>query len=428
MSKPFFSSLVIMCCALVLASNCLATENVLSLQPLLTNTNIRNNDQYPILDQVIKQADKYRVQIIYTQIDRNAQNQPRLTGYQFELNEQQYFYPASTVKLPIALLALEWLQQHTQYGVNTKTTMLTDSSSATLTAQLADPSTANGLPNIEHYIKKLLLVSDNDASNRLYELLGQDYINKSLAAKGIHNTVINHRLSIPLTSSENRTYNPIRFVDNSNKILYQLPQRHSTTIYRNDTKPKIGQAYFADGKLINQPMDFTDKNRFSLSDFDSTIKRIVFPQLFSANQRFNISAEQRKFMLKYMSMLPAMSIEPKYDVKQYPDNYSKFVMFGGNPQSIPKHIKIFNKTGWSYGHVIDGAYIVDSINNVEFFLTAVVYANENATLNDDNYQIEQIALPFLNQLGNFLYQLELTRTKQHAPDLTEIIQITNKTD
>src|SRR5690606_6675904 len=125
-----FCSRLIMCCAIVLASDCFASENALTLQPLLTNTHINANDQYPILDLVIKHADKYRVQIIYTQIDRNEQNQPSLTRYQFGLNDQQYFYPASTVKLPIALLALEWLQQHAQYGISATTTMLTDSSRA----------------------------------------------------------------------------------------------------------------------------------------------------------------------------------------------------------------------------------------------------------------------------------------------------------
>ncbi|MDP9231009.1 MAG: glycoside hydrolase family 9 protein, partial [Bacteroidota bacterium] len=40
---------------------------------------------------------------------------------------------------------------------------------------------ANGFPSIAQYIKKIFLVSDNDAYNRLYEFLGQQTINDKLA-------------------------------------------------------------------------------------------------------------------------------------------------------------------------------------------------------------------------------------------------------
>lgn len=407
-------------CALLLSpffvNPCLADDTFYPLLPLLKDTALT----YPILNHVVQQQTKYKLQIIYTQVDRDHDNQPTLTTYQLGLNEQNYFYPASTVKLPISLLALEWLEQHKASGISATTTMLTDSASAEQTIQDSDLSNSKGVPNIAHYIKKILLVSDNDASNRLYELLGQDYINNALAAKGLPNTLITHRLSLPFTPEQNRSYNPIRFVDDNNKVLFQLPARTSTKQYLNSDKPVIGKAYIAAGKMVHRPMDFSDKNRLSLTDFDGIIKRIVFPELYPVHQRFNISKQQRDFVLRYMSMLPPSSIEPKYDAIAFPPNYSKFLMFGGVNQNVPDHIKIFNKTGWAYGHVIDGAYIVDVKNQIEFFLSAVVYANDNEVLNDDNYQVEEIALPLLNQLGNFLYQLELKRHRKYKPVLSSI--------
>lgn len=407
-------------CALLLspifANSSLADDASFPLLPLLKDAALT----YPILNHVVQQQTKYKLQVIYTQIDRDSDGQPILTTYQLGLNDQQYFYPASTVKLPISLLALEWLEQHKGSGISATTTMLTDSASAEQTIQHSDLSNSKRVPNIAHYIKKILLVSDNDASNRLYELLGQDYINNALAAKGLPNSLITHRLSLPLTPEQNRSYNPIRFVNDNNQVLFQLPARISTKQYLNNDKPVIGKAYIAAGNMVNRPMDFSDKNRLSLTDFDGIIKRIVFPELFPVNQRFAISAQQRDFVLRYMSMLPAASLEPKYDPIAFPPNYSKFLMFGGANQIIPDHIKIFNKTGWAYGHVIDGAYIVDVKHQIEFFLTAVVYANDNEVLNDDNYQVEEIALPFLNQLGNFLYQLELKRHRKYKPTLSSI--------
>lgn len=390
------------------------------LQPLLSQV----TDQYPTLQHVIANSEPHRLQIIYTQIDRGADNSPNFTYYQFGLDDNRYFYPASTVKLPIALLALEWLAEQNVGGLNADTTMLTDAAADWQTAQTTDQTAANGLPSIAHYTKKILLVSDNDGSNRLYELLGQDFINQRLAAKGLKHSLINHRLSVPLTAEQNRQFNPVRFVDTNGKPVLALPARSTNPRYINKNKPKLGRAYISGNKLINSPMDFTDKNRLSLADFDGVIKRVIFPQLFTENERFKLRPEDRALVLRYMAMLPPDSTNPLYDVKQYPDNYSKFLLFGGKAQQIPEHIRIFNKTGWAYGHIIDGAYITDLQQGIEFFITAVIYANENDTLNDDQYQTDEVALPFLRQLGEYLYQHELQRPKKHKPDLSEVIRVT----
>ena len=124
-------------------------------------------------------------------------------------------------------------------------------------------------------------------------------------------------------------------------------------------------------------------------------------------------------------MLPVNSDYPSYDKAQYPDNYTKFLLFGGSAQSIPDHIRIFNKTGWAYGHIIDSAYVIDLNHNIEFIVSAVIYANQNDILNDDTYETEQVCLPFLNELGQFIYHYELKRRKKQEPDLSYFKQIIN---
>lgn len=380
--------------------------------------------QYPVLDAVMANPEPYRVQVLYTQVDRDQNNNPVLSYYQYGLDENRYFYPASTVKLPISLLALEWLAEQAVDGLTAETVMLTDAAVPSQTTAHRDPTAETGLPSIAHYIKKILLVSDNDASNRLYELLGQDYINKSLAAKGLRHTLINHRLSVPLTEEENRQYNPIRFVGGDGDTIFSLPARRSESSYTNAHQPKLGEAYIAAGERVDSPMDFTSKNRLSLGDLDGVIKRLVFPQLFGPEQQFHVREEDRALVLRYMSMLPPDSRRPAYDPAEYPDNYSKFLMFGGAARELPEHIKIFNKTGWAYGHIVDSAYIVDLENQVEFFLSAVIYANENNTLNDDDYQVEEVAMPFMRELGQLIYQRELKRKRPHKPDLASVRRVT----
>lgn len=369
-------------------------------------------ENYPTLTNVLSDTAKYQVQIIYTQIDRNEHGNPLFTDHSFNLNDNHYFYPASTVKLPIALLALEWLEEQNTEGLTLETTMLTDSVRPSQLPAYTDTTAQNGLPSIGHYIKKILLVSDNDASNRLYELMGMDYINQKLREKGLLNTVITQRLSFPISAEENRHFNPIRFVDNSGKTLLELPPRHSDSVYVVPGNPIIGQAFYRNDSLIQGGMDFSYKNKFALSDLHGVVKRIIFPEAFVGIERFNLNEEHRNFVLKYMSMLPKESDFPKYDTLEYYDSYSKFFKFGTDKNPIPSQFRIFNKTGWSYGFLIDGSYFVDYEAGVEFFVSAVIYVNEDQILNDDKYETEEMGLPFFAELGDYLYQRELKRKKQ----------------
>ena len=45
-----------------------------------------------------------------------------------------------------------------------------------------DSTSENGLPSMAHFIKKVFLISDNVAYNRMYEFLGQQTINRRLHA------------------------------------------------------------------------------------------------------------------------------------------------------------------------------------------------------------------------------------------------------
>lgn len=375
-------------------------------------------DTYPVLQKVLANPEVYKAQILYSQIDRDKNNDPSWRNFDYRLDDEVYFYPASTVKLPVAILALEWLGEQQVPGLTAYTPMLTDSVRASQIPAWTDNTSASGLPSIAHYIKKILLVSDNDAYNRLYELLGQDYINQKMREKGLRHTVINHRLSMPMSEAENRNFNPVRFVDATGKTVLAIPGRETTSVYVNRGNPTIGKAYYSGGKLVEQPMEFTYKNKFALSDLHGVVQRIVFPEKFKPSERFQVSEADRQFILKYMSMLPGESDYPKYTLPEYYDSYSKFFKFGTDKSPIPAQFRIFNKTGNAYGHLLDGSYFVDFENGIEFFVSAIIYANSDETLNDDKYEYEEIAFPFFAELGEYLYQIELSRKKKRQADLS----------
>lgn len=378
-------------------------------------------EEFPTLQKVLQDKETYQVQILYTQLDRNEHGNAMMLDYEFNLNDSVYFYPASTVKFPVAILALEWLEEQNIAGLDLHTTMLTDSVRSSQIPALVDSTSENSLPSIAHYIKKILLVSDNDAYNRLYELLGQDYINRKLKEKGLTNTVINHRLSMPMSEEENRYFNPIRFVDKTGKTLLQLPERKTETVYSNSLSPKIGIGFYQGDSLIHEGLDFTFKNRFPITDLHGVLKRIIFPMSFPDSERFNLSEEHRQLILQYMSMLPGESKFPSYAQPEYYDSYSKFYKFGTDKNPIPSNFRLFNKTGQAYGHLLDASYFVDFETGVEFFVTAVIYVNRDEILNDDQYEYEEIGFPFYAELGEYLYQLEKRREKQLKPDLSQFV-------
>jgi hypothetical protein len=56
---------------------------------------------------VFGQADSFNLQIVYTRIDRDKDNKPHFSEHFFQPGHPRYFYPASTVKMPVAILALQ---------------------------------------------------------------------------------------------------------------------------------------------------------------------------------------------------------------------------------------------------------------------------------------------------------------------------------
>ncbi len=286
--------------------------------------------------------------------------------------------------------------------------MLTDSAAPEQTPVLGDRSAADGRPTIAHYIKKILLVSDNDAFNRLYEFLGPTYINETLHRLRYTHTEIIHRLSVPLSIEQNRRTNPVRFLDANGSVIYNKPAEFS--MYNIPPRNiKIGVGYLSKGKLVNDPFDFSLKNRFPLSDLHRVVRAVMFPESLHKKQRFNLTEADLTFLRKYMAMLPGESDDPRYDTTNYWDTYVKFLYYGSERGAYDPTVRVYNKVGNAYGFLIDGAYFHDVKNNVEFLLSAAIYCNSDGIFNDDKYDYGSVGFPFMKELGRAIYQHQLRR-------------------
>jgi len=327
--------------------------------------------QYPnYFDSLLQHNDVWQIKIIYTQIDRTPGNHPVFKNYYFNIDPKQYFYPASTVKMPTAILALQRLHQLRIPGLDKNATMVTEAAYSRQDAVYNDPNSSDGRPTIANYIKKIFLVSDNDAFNRLYEFLGQEYINNTLHKMGYDSAQIIHRLDISRTENENRHTNPVTFYDTSSKVIYEQPLVESKLIYQ-PRKTFLGKGYLSGNQIINQPFDFSKKNRFALYDLHSILESVLFPKAVSKHQRFKLKKEDYQFLHRYMQMKPQESDFPQYD-SSYNGAYSKLLFYGAKGD-LDSNIRIFNKEGDAYGFLTDVSYFVDFKNHVEFFLSANIY-------------------------------------------------------
>ena len=171
-------------------------------------------------------------------------------------------------------------------------------------------------------------------------------------------------------------------------------------------------------ELVNEPFDFSTKNRLNLADLHTILKTVIFPASTAKEKRFNLTKEDCAFLYKYMSMYPRESAYPYYDSTVWYDTYVKFLLYGSEPVKTEPHIRIFNKVGDAYGFLIDAAYIVDYKNNVEFILSAAIQCNSDGIFNDDKYDYDTIGFPFLKNLGRVIYEHELKRKRTIVPDLS----------
>ena len=329
----------------------------------------------------------------------------------FQFNKNKYFYPASTAKLPVAILALQRIKELQAEGSDiTKESPFEIYNPETDEVILMGDSTQeNGKATVAHMIKKIFLVSDNDAYNYLFEFLGRDYINEALQKRNIGPAHINHKFQ---SGADNKNTMALRFFTEEG---FETIAAKTSAIDKHSFPLKKmikGVGYTDDaGNLFNKPFDFSEKNYFSLESLNKMIKSIIFPESLPENERFDLTEADYAFLRYWMSRLPRESKYPNYSDAEHYDSYVKFLMFGDDQSPIPENLRIYNKIGMAYGTLTDAAYFMDDQNNIEFMLSATILINENGIFNDGIYEYAEQGLPFLAELGRQVYQFELTRTQ-----------------
>jgi hypothetical protein len=313
---------------------------------------------HPGLAEVVTSAEDFRLQVVLGTIEKGNDGHSVLVQNGFRV-DAEYFYPASAVKLFAAIAALQRLQDLGNDAgdwLDLDTRLIYRPLFPEELTEESDPTNlSGGQITVRHEIRKLFLVSDNTAFNRLYELVGQDRLANSLALAGLSEGRIVHRLSEARTPQENLMTPRIDFIGPTSS--FSLPERTASPLPPAAVIPglRVGRAYLSAGSQVDQPMHFGTKNRFSLADLQRGLCMVVRPEVDCGGHGFELADSAREVLLEALSQYPGDSTNPAYDRSRYADDHVKFFLPGLQRVIAKERLRIYNKVGQAYGFTTEGA-------------------------------------------------------------------------
>ena len=364
-----------------------------SLETNPIKSSLRKND---FLKEIIKDKEDYEIQILLTKIDQ-YNSKVDFQEYRYQLDDNKYFYPASTIKLPIVVLTLKKINE-----LRSKGSEITLKSKITLNYKddYSELVIRDSITSFQNLIADVFLVSDNSASNILIDFIGYNYFNHEMENAGFDKTYLNHK------------FNPDPYVNSTwqisdldNNIISSINDNQK--IIKADEKTnglEKGERRYFKGEILDESLNFSEKNRSSITDMHNLIKYIFYPEIFDSTNTFNLNVEDYDFLRYWMSRFTYEDIGEKFiGDENFFETYNKFFIHGDEQSVSNEQIRVYNKIGQAYGTSIDNGLIKNYQDNVEFILTATIYTNKNKVINDNLYEYDDLAVPFLAKLSRAIY-------------------------
>jgi len=364
-----------------------------SLETNPIKSSFRKND---FLKEIIKEKEDYEIQVLLTKIDQ-YNSKVDFQEYKYQLDDNKYFYPASTIKLPIVVLTLKKINE-----LRSKGSEITLKSKITLNYKddYSELVIRDSITSFQNLIADVFLVSDNSASNILIDFVGYNYFNHEMENAGFDKTYLNHK------------FNPDPYVNSTwqisdldNNIISSINDNQK--IIKADEKTnglEKGERRYFKGEILDESLNFSEKNRSSITDMHNLIKYIFYPEIFDSTNTFNLNVEDYDFLRYWMSRFTYEDIGEKFiGDENFFETYNKFFIHGDEQNVSNEQIRVYNKIGQAYGTSIDNGLIKNYQDNVEFILTATIYTNKNKVINDNLYEYDDLAVPFLAKLSRAIY-------------------------
>ncbi len=352
----------------------------------------------PELSKVAAMPDKYKLQIICTEVRLDASGERKFHTTSFNVNDTVYFYPASIVKLPASIFASEKMMELNKFGIEMDTQVLIDSSFQCQSTLKRDTYTNDTTASISEFIEKALVVSDNPSYSRLYEFVSPEYFATRFSELNMPHAIIRHRFN-SCDSTNNRHTNPFHFIGTDGDTLYSQCSAYFQFTYPEPYQSMlVGKSNKVNGKMEKKPKNFEKSNMLPLSNVHALLMELIYPE--SQPFEFSISKEQRSFLRSMLTISPNQASNKKIvQNKDFHDNYTNYFFFGQESKTRQSKLEVCNIVGLAYGFMTDVCYTRDTEKDSEFFLSATLYLNESNSFGSGNYEYSQIGFPFMKSLG-----------------------------
>jgi hypothetical protein len=371
-----------------------------------------------LVDEVFKQQEKYKLQIIYGQTKHVGVDSVNVVNSKLS-SVESYFYPASAIKLPCAMLTMEKLNK-----LDIPNEHYFRIGGEFFCGNMSHVNNSNKYKSSYFdMIKIMLTVSDNAAYNSVYEFLTPRYITNQLMRRDLKSINIYKRFA-GCNVTENLKTNSIDFFNKDDNFLHRqeasvMGLTEMAEKYKYTSAKLIGENHESNSTVVSKPYDFNYNIEASLVDLHEGLVRLVYPNSTLPEFSWKINPNDRDFVLKHLGQYPKELNIPKYsDTLKYPDNLYKYIALGNQTNLSNTHLRTFSKLGLSYGFVTETAYVVDFTENIDFFLSISMYVNENKTVNDNQYEYETVARPFCAKIGELLIEYEKSKSTELSKDLS----------
>jgi hypothetical protein len=381
-------------------------------------SNKRNKKMLPRLlkhdksfNDIVQNPDVYEVQIIYTKIIREKGG-INFIDYHYNVDNNRYFYPSTAVFLPVAALTLEKINELSKkYDIDKSRYVRIDNPLTQKILIYQDTTSDSKYASFEHFIKKMFVVGDKSSCDFCYDFLNQRHLNERMHSLGYNRSWFLNKFdrNPPVDSRQTNVVTFFRTDVQSYYIDIIYLKRHPTIIpfysiyvkeseynpvdyYSNRAKIRLGKGFVRDGTVVDSAADFTFKNEFAIEDMHSFLKTIIFPDVYK--NKLDLSGDDYAFLYKQMA------------------NNNKDHNYILNDRLGDTAVKIFNNPGKGAGFMIDNAYVIDTRNGVDFFLTVVIKCNKTNILSEEHYDYETTGLSFMKNIGRLIHDYEINKKEK----------------
>ena len=376
-----------------------------SQQPISKDSNlllsiISGKDHF--VDSVLKDSSKYHIQLILGAYEDN--NGVEVLKNYYINKDLYYFNPASLIKFPVAVVALEKISLiQKRYGIS-----IYDSIS--LNTCGCDVGTngyvaRNSNKTIEQFLRELFIMSNNDAFNFFYDMVGPYETSERMRELGYDRVKLKRRFTSGCDSLGNLVYGGIGFYDNS-RLKYRIfcDTAMRSEIIDPSWPQTAGKAVYRNKKIVPGPKNYSSNNYVSLTDAHDLLISIMDEKQYVRGKPMKMDASLKATLVKAMGDFPRELKSSSYQTSTIPDYYYKYFLDPSVMNTADNQLRIFNKVGISAGFISDVSYIIDYKTGIKYFISASIMPKKDQIMDNGKYNYFDIGIPFLRKIGGMVYQ------------------------